>query len=75
MFFVDDVLEIRCVSGRLQVARKERHHDEWDRPVEAYDPYGTGLGEEDLTEFVADNTEDTNVFNEHVAGNSDVVTD
>ena len=28
------------VSGRLHVARKERHHDEWDRPVEAYDPYG-----------------------------------
>jgi hypothetical protein len=38
----DEVLEVRCVSGRLQVARKERHHDEWDRPVEADDPYGPG---------------------------------
>jgi hypothetical protein len=34
---------VRNVSGRLHVARKERHPDEWDRPVEAYDPYGPGL--------------------------------
>jgi hypothetical protein len=40
VFAPDQVLEVRWVSGRLHVARKERHHDEWDRPVEAYDPYG-----------------------------------
>ena len=27
----DHVLEVRNVSGRLHVARKERHPDEWDR--------------------------------------------
>jgi hypothetical protein len=34
----DQVLEVRWVNGALQVARKERHPDEWDRPVEPYDP-------------------------------------
>ncbi len=28
--------------SRLHVARKERRHDEWDAPVEPYDPYGLG---------------------------------
>jgi hypothetical protein len=35
-FAPDQVLEVRWVDGRLHVARKDRHHDEWDRPVEAY---------------------------------------
>jgi hypothetical protein len=48
----DQVLEVRNVSGRLYVARKERHPDEWDRPVEAYDPYGPGVDEEDVSAFV-----------------------
>jgi hypothetical protein len=39
----DQVLEIRWVSGRRHVARKERHHDEWDAPTAAYDPYGPGV--------------------------------
>jgi hypothetical protein len=34
----NEVLEVRCVSGRLQVARKERHPDEWDVPTAPYDP-------------------------------------
>jgi hypothetical protein len=42
----------------LYVARKERHHDEWDRPVEPYDAYGPGADEEDLTEFVTDHSDD-----------------
>jgi hypothetical protein len=42
VFAPDQVLEVRNVSGSLHVARKERHHDEWDRPVEAYDPCGPG---------------------------------
>jgi hypothetical protein len=39
----DQVLEVRWVDSTLHVARKERHPDEWDRPVEPYDPYGPGL--------------------------------
>jgi ATPase subunit of ABC transporter with duplicated ATPase domains len=38
----DQVLEVRNVEGRIHVARKPRHHDEWDRYVEPYDPYGPG---------------------------------
>jgi hypothetical protein len=26
----DQVLEVRNVDGRLHIARKSRHHDEWD---------------------------------------------
>jgi hypothetical protein len=39
----DQVLEVRCVNGTLYVARKERHPDEWDRPVAPYDPYGPAV--------------------------------
>jgi hypothetical protein len=35
-----EVLEVRNVDGRLHVARKARHHDEWDPPIAPYDPYG-----------------------------------
>jgi hypothetical protein len=38
----DQVLEVRNVDGRLHVARKLRHPDEWDPPYEPYDPYGPG---------------------------------
>ncbi len=38
----DQIVEIRAVDGRLHVARKAKHPDEWDPPVEHYDPYGPG---------------------------------
>jgi hypothetical protein len=38
MFARNQVLEVRCDNGTLHVARKERHHDEWDVPTEPYDP-------------------------------------
>jgi hypothetical protein len=38
MFARNQVLEVHGVNG----SRKERHHDEWDRP-EAYDPCGLGV--------------------------------
>jgi hypothetical protein len=37
-----EVLEIRNVEGRLHIARKARHHDEWDPPVEGHDSFGPG---------------------------------
>jgi hypothetical protein len=40
----DEVLVIRNVDCRLQVARKECHLDEWDPPMEPYDPYGPDNG-------------------------------
>jgi hypothetical protein len=40
----DQVLEVRWVTGRLHVARKEGHPDEWDPPSEPYDLYGPGAG-------------------------------
>jgi hypothetical protein len=43
VFAPDHVLEVRWVDDRPQVPRKDRHHDEWDRPVEAYVPYGPGV--------------------------------
>ena len=54
----DQVLEVRWVNGALHVARKERHPDEWDGPVDAYDPCGPGADEEDLTEYVTDHSDD-----------------
>ena len=38
----DEVLEVRNVDGRLHIARKERRPDQWDSPIEPYDPYGPG---------------------------------
>jgi hypothetical protein len=37
-----EVLEVRNVDGRLQVARKRMHHDDWNPALEPYDPYGPG---------------------------------
>jgi hypothetical protein len=37
-----EVLEVRNVDGQPRVARKAKHHDEWDPPIEPYDPYGPG---------------------------------
>jgi hypothetical protein len=34
MFAGNQVLEVHWVDGSLHVARKERHHDEWDPPIE-----------------------------------------
>jgi len=48
VLFRDEVLEVRCVEGRLHVSRKVRKPDEWDRPTPAYDPYGPGEELEDL---------------------------
>jgi len=42
VFKRDEVLEVRNVEGRPHIARKERHHDEWDPTIEPYDPYGPG---------------------------------
>jgi hypothetical protein len=30
----DQMLEVRNVEGRLHIARKPRHHDEWNPPIE-----------------------------------------
>ena len=38
----NEVIEIRNVGGQIRVARKARYHDEWDPPIEPYDPYGPG---------------------------------
>jgi hypothetical protein len=27
------VLEVRNIEGRLHIARKTRHHDDWDPPI------------------------------------------
>lgn len=43
VLFRDQVLEVRWVDGRLHVSRKVRKPDEWDPPVEVYDPYGPGV--------------------------------
>jgi hypothetical protein len=32
------VLEMRNVEGRLHVARKTRHRDDWDALIAPYDP-------------------------------------
>jgi hypothetical protein len=40
----DQVLEVRNVDGRLHIARKPRHYDEWDPYVPPYDPYGPRCG-------------------------------
>jgi hypothetical protein len=56
------------VDGRLHVSRKVRKPDEWDPPVEVYDPDGPGgIGDEDI--------EDLNVFTKAVTGNSEDFTD
>jgi hypothetical protein len=34
------VLEARDVEGRLHIARASRQPDEWDPPIEPYDPHG-----------------------------------
>jgi hypothetical protein len=38
----NEVIEIRNVGGQIRVARKTRNHDDWDPPIEPYDPYGPG---------------------------------
>ena len=38
----NEMLEVRNVDTRLDVARLERKADEWDPPVEAYDTYASG---------------------------------
>jgi hypothetical protein len=40
VFLPDQMLELHSVEGCLHVARKERRHDEWDRPIPPYDPCG-----------------------------------
>jgi hypothetical protein len=52
-------------GGRPHVAPKDRHHDEWDRPVEAYDLYGPGV----------EVLDDVTGFQEPVTHHSDDVTE
>jgi hypothetical protein len=40
-------------DGQLHVARKPRHHDEWDPPIAPYDPYGPGTGVSADADFVS----------------------
>ncbi len=42
------VLEVRRLDGPLHVAGKRRRPDEWDAPVEPYDPYGPGASGNDF---------------------------
>jgi hypothetical protein len=50
----DRALEVRIVDGRLHVARKPRHHDEWDPPIAPYDPTGRAPLSALMTESVID---------------------
>ncbi len=47
----DQVFEVRNVGSRLHVARKKRRPDQWDPPIEPYDPYGPGVGQRALSDF------------------------
>jgi hypothetical protein len=40
----DQVLEVRNVDGRLHIARKPRHYDEWDRMSRRTIPMARGAG-------------------------------
>jgi hypothetical protein len=53
VFAKDQVLEVRNIDGRLHVARKPRHHDEWDPPIAPYDPFGPGTGVSGDVDFVS----------------------
>jgi hypothetical protein len=46
VFLKDQVLEAPKVDGRLYVFSKRARPDEWDPPVEQYDPYGPGASHE-----------------------------
>jgi hypothetical protein len=50
----DQVLEVSKVDGRLHVARKLLHHDEWDLPIAPYDPTGRASMSSLMTESVID---------------------
>ena len=65
VLFRAQVLEVRCVEGRLHVSRKVRKPDECDPPVEVYDPYGPGV----------EALDDVTGFQEPVTHHSDDVTD
>jgi len=54
VFSRDQVLEVRNVDGRLHIARKPRHHDEWDLPIAPYDPTGRASMSSLMTESVID---------------------
>jgi hypothetical protein len=51
VLFPTEVLEVRCVNGRLHVSRKVRKPDEWDPPVEVYDPYGPRAKHEEVEDL------------------------
>jgi hypothetical protein len=53
VFLKGQVLEVRNVDGRVQVARKVRKPDECDPPHEPYDPYGPGTGVSGDVDFVS----------------------
>ena len=62
------MIEVRNVDGRLHVARKERHPDEWDPPIEPYDPYGPG---EKVSADVSMNSPTTETVSADAGGVSD----
>jgi hypothetical protein len=45
----DEVLVIRNVDGRIQLARMRKHYDDWNPSYLPYDPYGPGQPVEDVT--------------------------
>jgi hypothetical protein len=53
VFARSEVLEVRNVDGPLHVARKPRHHDEWDPPITPYDPYDPGTDVSADVDFVS----------------------
>ena len=38
VFLRDQALEFRNVGAGLHIAKRERGHDEWNPPIEPYDP-------------------------------------
>ncbi len=59
----DQIVEIRAVDGRLHVARKAKHPDEWEPPYEPYDTYGPGETYE-TSEFNTDDEADASSVTE-----------
>jgi hypothetical protein len=53
VFARSEVLEVRNVDCPLHVARKPRHHDEWDPPITPYDPYDPGTDVSADVDFVS----------------------
>ena len=68
VFSRDQVLEVRNVDGRLHIARKPRHHDEWDLPIAPYDPTGRASMSSLMTDSTSGSWDGEKVFSRD-AGN------